>query len=377
MPPRRVAGFVLAMLLMSAPGFAQQTTFPQTTQIVSTPPDYPRGKISGLVFGDLYYNLDGNPNHAYNAAGSDTLDTNIDNNPSRLIGKDLNGTQIRRVYFQLDNDLSARVATRFRIEVDGKSLTTDGKLGSFVKNAYLKLKAVYPGADVTIGMLNTPTFDDDEAWWGYRAIEKTIGDFQGVAPSADLGAALEGSVDSDKRFGYRLMVGNGPGQKPEDNRYKRVYFSIPVLLGDLHLEPYVDYEGAAAGAERTTYKIFAGYGLPKHTAVGLEWYDQVKHHIGAPNQEPVGLSVFARAMPTDLFGLFVRYDLWQPDKRLANRVDTNFFIAGFDWQVYKDVHLMPNIESMQYISKGTGVVPMSNETQARITFYYLFAKPQS
>jgi hypothetical protein len=38
---------------------------------------------------------------------------------------------------------------------------------------------------------------------------------------------------------------------------------------------------------------------------------------------------------------------------------------------------MPNIESMQYISKGTGVVPMSNETQARITFYYLFAKPQS
>lgn len=372
MSPRRVAGMILAALLVSSrPGAAQQT------QVVSTPPDYPRGKISGLVFGDLYYNLDGDPNHGYNASGADTEKVNIDSNSNKLIGKDLNGVQIRRVYLQLDNDLSVRVSTRFRLEVDGKSLTTDGKLGSFVKNAYLKLRAVYPNADMTVGMLNTPTFDDDEAWWGYRAIEKTVGDFRGLAPASDLGLALDGSVDADRRFGYRLMVGDGTGQKPEDNRYKRGYFALPILLGDFHFEPYADWEGASGGNDRATYKIFAGYGLPRHTAIGVEWYDRVNHKGGAPNQEPIALSVFARAMPTERFGVFARWDLWKPDKRATHRVDSNLYIVGFDWQVYKDVHFMPNVESMQYVAKGTGVVPTSNELQARVTFYYQFAKPQS
>jgi hypothetical protein len=372
MSRRRIAVMVMAALLVSPrPGAAQQS------QVVSTPADYPRGKISGLVFGDLYYNLDGDPDHFYTAGGSDTLKTNIDSNSNKVIGKDLNGLQIRRVYLQLDNDLSVRVSTRFRFEVDGKSLTTDGKLGTFVKNAYLKLRAVYPGADLTVGMLNTPTFDDDEAWWGYRAIEKTVGDFRGLAPASDLGLAVDGFVDADRRFGYRVMVGDGTAQKPEDNRYKRAYLALPVVVGDFHLEPYVDYEGASGGNSRATYKVFAGYGLPRHTSIGLEWFDRVNHKGGAANQEPIALSLFVRAMPTERLGAFARWDLWQPDKRQANRVDSHMFIAGFDWQVYKDVHMMPNIEAMQYVSKGTGVVPKSNELQARITFYYLFTKPQS
>ncbi len=375
MSPRRPTVLaLLATLALAASAHAQQSS-PQ--QVVSTPPDYPRGKISGLVFGDLYYNLDGDPDHGYSSAGSDTAKVNIDSNSNKVIGKDLNGVQIRRVYLQLDNNLSARVSTRFRLEVDGKSVNPDGKINAFVKNAYLKLKAVYPGADVTVGMLNTPTFDDDEAWWAYRPVEKTVGDFRGLAPSADLGLGIDGAFDSDRRFGYRVMVGDGTGQKPEDNRYKRAYFALPVVVGQFHLQPYVDYEGAPGGNDRATYKIFAGYGLPKHSAIGVEWYDRVNHKDGAPNQEPIALSIFGRVMPTEKLGMFARYDLWKPDKRVANRVDSNLYIVGLDWQPYKDVHLIPNLEAMQYVAKGTGVVPKSNELQARITFFYLFAKPQS
>ena len=90
-------------------------------QVVQTAPDYPRGKISGYMFGDYYYNLAGDPNHHYNSAGADSgALVNIDGNGKQAITRDLNGFQFRRVYLQLDNDLSARYSTRVRLEGDGK-----------------------------------------------------------------------------------------------------------------------------------------------------------------------------------------------------------------------------------------------------------------
>ena len=105
----------------------------------------------------------------------------------KVIGRDMNGTQIRRVYFQLDNDLSVRYATRFRLEVDGKSLTSDNKLGVNVKAAYLQAKSIVPRGDGFFGVLTTPIWENPEEFWGYRSLEKTIADFRGLGSSADLG----------------------------------------------------------------------------------------------------------------------------------------------------------------------------------------------
>src|SRR5437867_7447101 len=132
----------IGAMLMALPCAAQ------TPPASPTPPDFPRGRISGYVFGDYYYNLVGDPNHRYSAAGSDSDKVSIDNSSAQQIGKDLNGIQIRRVYFQLDNDLSIKYSTRFRLEADSKSLTSDAKIGVAVRNAYLQVKSVYPRADV-------------------------------------------------------------------------------------------------------------------------------------------------------------------------------------------------------------------------------------
>ena len=59
-----------------------------------SPPDYPRGRISGYMFGDLYYNLDGDPTHVYSAAGGDAGQINIDG--AKPITQDLNGIQLRQ-----------------------------------------------------------------------------------------------------------------------------------------------------------------------------------------------------------------------------------------------------------------------------------------
>jgi len=356
-------------ILLAAPSAAQ------TPPVTPTPPDFPRGRISGLVFGDYYYNLAGDPDHGYTSTGSDTGKAYIDNSTAKLIGKDLNGFQIRRVYFQLDNDLSIKYSTRFRLEADSKSLTSDGKIGVALRNAYLQVKSVYPRADLFFGLIATPIWETPEDFWQYRAVEKPIADFRGLGSAQDLGAELKGFADPDHHFGYSAMVGNGLGQKPEDNRYKKFMVALPVRVGDLRFEPYVDYENVAGGLDRATYRGFAGYEF-RRVAVATEVVDRVNHRP-AGNQEPLGVSVFARGNASPTVAGFARVDLWRPDRRAANRVDSQLWIAGLDWQPFRDLHFMPNLEVTQFDAKGTAVAPPHHELQARVTVYYRFLRPQS
>ena len=358
--------FLFAALVVAVPAAAQ-------TPVTPTAPDFPRGKISGYIFGDYYYNAAGDPRHAYNAAGADSGKTNLDAT-ARPITRDLNGFQIRRVYFQLDNDLSIKYSTRVRLEIDSKSLTSDGKLGVNVKGAYVQARSVYPRADFYFGVLTTPIYETAEDFWQYRSIEKTIADFRGIGSSADIGAEVKGFVDFNHRLGYSAMIGNGLGQKPEDNRDKKFYLALPVKVGDFRLEPFVDYENVPAHQDRATYKLFAGY-EGRREALGIEVLDRVNHKAAGPNQEARGFSVFGRVAPTATFAGFARVDLWQPDKRLANRIDSQLWIAGLDWQPIKDVHFMPNVEATQYTAKGTAVAPSYHDLQARMTFFYKFSKP--
>lgn len=368
---------------LTAPSLAQTPSNPPQQQATSTDPDYPRGRVSGLVFGDVYYNVIGDPNHVY-TSGADALPVSIDGSlPSagspatapKIIGKDLNGLLIRRVYFQLDNDLSVRVATRFRLEADSKELTSNGKIGVFVKAAYVQVKDLVPRGSLFVGMTGTPTFENSEEFWAYRPIEKTIADFHGLGPASDLGVNLKGFLDGAHRIGYSGMIGDGNGQKPENNRYKRMYLAVPLRpMEELRIEPYVDYEGYAGNADRALYKLFVGYEL-RRAAIGAELVDQVVHAVGARNREPFGLSVFARGRMTDKAALFARYDRWQPDTRAADRIDSDLYIAGLDWEPYKDLHIMPNVEATGYRARGTAVAAPHHDLQARLTFYYRFAKP--
>lgn len=349
-------------------------------QVPSTEPDYPRGRISGVVFGDLYYNVEGDPEHRYNASGADSALASIDGSTTaagtpRNIGQDLNGIQIRRIYLQGDNDLSARVTTRWRLEADSKELTTPGlKISTFVKNAYIQVKNVVPGGSALFGMLTTPIFETADEVWGYRPIEKTIADFRGLASSSDLGIQLKGYVDADHKIGYSAMVGTGTGQRPENNRYKRYYLGLPLRpVEGLTLEPYVDFEDFPGVAERTTYKALAGYDFRRFT-LGGEIVDQVRHTSGVTT-EPLGISVFARGKMGSTLSGYARFDRWQTNTRAANRVDSDLYIAGLDWELHKDVHLMPNVVATQYHARGTAVAPPHHDLQARITVYYRWSKP--
>ncbi len=363
-----LAGTVAAVLGANGPALAQQ--------VPATDPDFPRGRISGYLFGDLYYNVVGDPVHAISGAASDSARQTIDGGAvPKVIRKDMNGMLIRRIYFQADNDLSIKYSTRFRLEADSKAFTSDGKIGVFVKAAYLQAKNVYPGGSFFVGMVPTPIFETTEELWGYRSLEKTMADFRGLSTAADLGAELKGSIDSGKKIQYAAMVGDGTGQKPENNRYKRLYFALPTRPNDLFLlEPYVDFEAGPNGEERVTYKGLAGIDHRRGT-LGVEVVDRINHIPGAVTTEPFGISAFARGHLNTQLGWVLRYDRWQPNTRLANRIDSDLYIAGVDWEPFKDVHFIPNVEATQYRARGTAVAPSHHDVQARITVYYRWSKP--
>lgn len=372
LPNSWLAGFAAAVLGVAGPAGAQQ--------VPAADPDFPRGRISGYVYADFYYNLTGLPRHAYNSSGADSGRASIDgatsaNGTPNVTTKDLNGILIRRVYFQLDNDLSIKFSTRFRLEADSKSLTSDGKIGVALRNAYIQVKSVYPGGNLFFGLIPTPTWETREDFWAYRSIEKTITDFRGLGQSQDVGLGLKGSIDPDKKFQYSAMIGNGLGQKPETNRYKKLYLAIPInQAGMVHIEPYIDYEPGPNGAESITRKVAAGIDI-RQGLLGVEVLDRLNHIPGAATTQPFGLSAFARGRTLAKLGWFLRYDRWQANTRLTNRIDSDLYIGGLDWEPYKDVHFMPNIEATQYRSRGTAVAPPHHDFQARVTVYYRFSKP--
>lgn len=348
----------------------------QGSQVTSTPPDYPRGRISGYIFADWYDNVGGDPRHAYDATGVDSGQVSIDG--KKNITRDLEGLLLKRVYFQLDNDITARFATRFRLEADSKSLTSDGKLGVSVKAAYVLARNVYPNADLYAGVITTPLIENPETFWGYRSVEKILADFRGLSGSADQGVVLKGYVDPNKMLGYTALVSNGNGQKPENNRQKRYGLALPIRWKDVHLEPYVDYENVFGHQDRATYRVFAGYDTPYHGAVGYELVEQVQHVAGAnPTRQLLGHSLYARVSPRPEISAFARVDLWDPNRHTGNKVDQTLWMFGADYQPVKDVHFIPNLEGLQYDAKGTAVAPKHNDLQARITVYYVFSKPQS
>src|ERR1044072_8022417 len=95
--------WLIALLLVPvAPGHAQPPP-PRPPPHPPVPPAPARGALPPF-FGDWYDNLAGNPTHVYDPSGNDLGQANIDGkNP---ITRDLNGIQLRRVYFQVDNELS-------------------------------------------------------------------------------------------------------------------------------------------------------------------------------------------------------------------------------------------------------------------------------
>lgn len=340
---------ILTVLIFSVNLFAQEIT---------------GAKVHGYVFGDYFYKLAGNA-------------TEVTPSQYSKVEKDFQAFQFRRLYLYLDYTFDENFNAQFLLEGNDKALEPGGKHGIFVKTAYLEWKNLIPMSSLAIGLIPTPTWSwsNSEKTWGYRSIEKTITDFRGLGSASDIGIGLKGKFDKDATFSYTLMIGNGTGQKPESNKYKKYYGNFAVKpMKDLIIEAYGDYEPAADEKSKTTLKGFASYKFSDIT-LGVEAVQQTQKKIGTNGADivPFGVTFFAWAPLTSGLNAFARYDLYNPNTKVSDAgYKENFIVAGLDYMPIPNVHIMPNIWINTFSGKSSNVAKKDEDVIARITFFYVY-----
>ena len=295
------------------------------------------GTIQGVMFSDYYYVL-----AAEQAAKR-------------------NAFRFRRLYFTYQKDVATDFAIRFRLEAKDAGFAQGEKMRPFVKHSYLWWKRALGDADLYLGLSGTPTWAVAEKVWGYRSIAKTVLDYNKIGSSADLGAALKGKAD---RLRYHLMVGNGPGQGPEDDHGKKFYGSLSFKAADRWvLEGYADFNAKPAGRNERTVKGFVGW-QGAQGAAGLEVFSRTNARAGDNGGDQVlaGVSGFGSLSLGAALKGFGRFDAVADD---AEDATDWLFIAGLDYAAAKTVHLMPNV----FVALPEG---RDANVEGRLTFFCKF-----
>ena len=396
MPRSTSVLIVLIALLYNNFSFAQQKSSADTSF-------KPSGKLWGYAFGDYYYKAHSDP---LNRGGG---------NQYTGVEKGRNAFQLRRIYLGYTYDISKNFTAEVLLAAEDNVTTStgltsgdllgDNKLSFYIKLVNLRWKNIWKGTDLVVGQVATPTFSlVTEPIWGYRSVERTVADIRRT-PSFDLGAALQGKFDNKANFGYNLMVGNGNGAKPENDKFKWFYGDVFAKFLDkrLVIDLYADYDRLNQTTTwhhaRNMVKGFVAYTTPAFTIA-------VEAFTNHGKQDVVGLNALGRdtisanakaisaylkgAIIKDKLGFFVRADEYNPDVNYNNNIYTSykgltgnyepnnkelFFTAGIDFTPVKNVHFIPNVWYNRYTSNQsalTGSAYRDHDLVYRLTFHFVY-----
>jgi hypothetical protein len=335
------------------------------------PQPTPRGRISGYVFGDFYY-----------VSQHHLTDPDWDGQY---------GFWFRRVYFTYDYDISSKLTTRFRLEMNSPGNLESTTLTPYVKDAYIRYSYLNK-QQIYLGISPTATFNWLEGFYGLRHIEKTPVDLYKLDSSRDFGVTFEGPIAKTPGY-YVVQWGNDSSQKAETNIFKVYRFE-----GRFDRNPGVGLEAFYAhfqgknGMDENMYQVFGGFRTSKARA-GLQYVrDHLDSGTSAPDTNINVTSLFgvADVMPKKAT-VFARVDWVNGNNNkttatgvpgvdgidylhLSNQNDFNFFLGGMEWYFHPNFRMGPNVEVVNYRAGPPLVngVAIKNDVFWRLTFYWTF-----
>ncbi len=313
-----------------------------------------QGKFSGVMFGDYY----GVTNHH---------DSAVDG---------LHGLWMRRVYLTYDHNLPEAFAVRVRLEAaNAGDFSTKSKMTPFIKDAYIK----YGGSEfsVCVGLSPTPTWGNIEKFLGYRPVEKTPLDVFKMGSSRDTGVSINGKFGKGSKTGYRYMVGNDSGTSSEIDAGKAYYLSLDhQITPELYIEGYGDYHDKPGPDDWTTLQGFLGYKNGDVTS-GILYAHQRREISGGSDIELTLISFYIGVRTSENTMPFFRVDRVSDPVpgadgisyfKMATTAAPTLYIAGVDFKLSENVHLVPNVELVTYRDPVVGPTP-SNDVFIRLTFF--------
>lgn len=269
--------------------------------------------------------------------------------PSAGAEEGMHGFQYRRLYLTADYSLGDDFTGRARLEADG---ATRGE--PFVKD--LSLTWAYSGSHrATMGITPPPAFGLAEDVWGYRSLDKTIMDLQGVVSSRDFGLRLDGPIAGDGAVRYALMLANNSGVRDETDTLKRVYGQVSVRPAE-RLLFVVGADRAAYDDERdsgTRVSVFGGYSTEQFR-VGAEayWFRAVMAE--GNDLRDVGGSLFGSVQVRPDWSFIARVDRSAEFPAGPDRFET-YLLGGVAYRPHPNVSLIPNLRMRNPSDEATTV----------------------
>jgi hypothetical protein len=230
---------------------------------------------------------------------------------------------------------------------------------------------------VLFGLSSTPTFNLIEKFWGYRYVERTPLDVQGIA-SRDTGIAASGPIAKNGSISYRVMYGtqlefgsdsNDAGEWMAAVSWEPNSNWVVELYGDFE-DPWREGDG------RRTLQGFLGYRTDT-TRFGLQYSDQDRGtDPGIQLASLFGVVDFSenwsvlgrvdRLFEPSIRGEDIAYLPFDPDAK------ARLFILGVEARPFKFFSLIPNIEYIQYDDPSGPEPKPEDDLLVRLTFNLTF-----
>ncbi|MCX6155859.1 MAG: hypothetical protein NT007_17065 [Candidatus Kapabacteria bacterium] len=316
------------------------------------------------------------------------------------------GFAFRRIQFTWDHIINESLSSRFRLETDGKATSNDGiftnssntvqpgNLTTYIKDAYIKYTPIN-ALEIQVGLITTLSYENAEANWGYRCIEKTFSDLRKLVGTRDLGMLVKYKFDDKANYIAGLEYGNGFDNyiSAESNVFKRFSANFTAKPFDnFTTSIYYEQNWMDKNLDYKNIGYFAGYNLKGVFTLGAEfWYqmqaygntykiDTINNNTEAKNQ--MGFSIFGNVIIIPELALVVRFDNFDPNTintetkiKQSTGDSRNYIMGGLDWKITPNLSLIPNVQYETYqtwkdaAGKETTYKPSVN---ARFTVFYRF-----
>lgn len=277
--------------------------------------------VGGLAFVDYFYTIS-SPASAEEQEG-------------------FHGFTYRRLYLTADFRLSDEFHGRARLEANEEFSGPRGPV-PFVKDLYLTWD--YAGDhSATLGVAPPPAFEISEDVWGYRSLEKTILDLEGIVSSRDFGIRFDGMITPGGGLRYSAMLANNEGTRMEDDTYKRAYAQLAAFPTDELV--------FTIGADRAGYDDTRDFGTRVSGLAGYRsdafrfgvegFWAEVSFDATDITQTSTGLSLFGAVRLAPEWEIMARVDRSQ-DEIPGSEALTTFLVGGLAYQPNEFVRLIPN-----------------------------------
>ncbi len=255
------------------------------------------------------------------------------------------GFDIKRLYIGVDHKFN---------EMFSANVTTDFQYSSPISSTEVYLKKAYlqatfnPAFVVRVGATDLPWVPYVEDIYGYRYVEKTLVDREGLGTSSDWGLHASGKLGST--FSYAVSAINGAGYKNPSRsksmdiegrlsaKINQYNFAIGGYTGKLGQ----DVVGTATPNTATRFDALAAY-VGDRTRFGVEYFSAndysaalVKSAANVDDKAD-GYSVFGSYRLTPSYSIFGKAENVNLSKTLNPDKEDKYYNAGISYTAFKGV----------------------------------------